>query len=149
MLNGAPPRDAATAGGRLIAIQYLDLIDYLLIAEAVTGTEALVLADLPRVSDLASSALMVPQSGWAGIEAYPDFADKIALLGSRLTRNHPLPDNKRTAFLAMNEFADRNGYQLEVSDAEENKRVMNAVASGGMTENEFAESISAPTRARD
>ena len=40
--------------------KYLDLADYLLIAEAVTGLKAEVLAEMPRVVSLASSALSVP-----------------------------------------------------------------------------------------
>jgi hypothetical protein len=46
-----------------LAWQYLDLADYLLIAEAVTGLKAEVLAEMPRVVSLASSALSVPASG--------------------------------------------------------------------------------------
>ncbi len=47
-----------------MAVDYLDLADFLLIAEAVTGVSADVLASMPRVVGLASSALAVPQSGW-------------------------------------------------------------------------------------
>lgn len=93
---------------------------------------------MPRVNELATSALMVPQSGWADQEAYPDFAQKVALVGARLARNHPLPDgNKRTAFLVMNEFAERNGDQLNVFDAETVASTMIAVATSEMSENEF------------
>ncbi len=93
---------------------YLDLADYLLIAEAVTGVRAEVLARMPRVVDLASSALSVPPSGWHGVEAYPELAQKAGLLAARLAKNHPLPDgNKRTAWLALIEFVERNGYRLE------------------------------------
>jgi hypothetical protein len=49
-----------------LAWNYLDLADYLLVAEAVTGLKAEVLAEMPRVVDLASSALSVPASGWQG-----------------------------------------------------------------------------------
>lgn len=121
-----------------MSVQYLDLLDYLLIAEAVSGIEAQTLAGMPRVTDLASSALMVPQAGWAGHEAYPEFAQKVALLGARLAKNHPLPDgNKRTAFLAMIEFAERNGYEIDVPGVDETVSVMLAVASSEMSENDF------------
>ena len=53
-----------------MAWEYLDLADYLLIAEAVTGLKAEVLAEMPRVVSLASSPLSVPTSGWQGQEAY-------------------------------------------------------------------------------
>ena len=49
--------------------QYLDLADYLLIAEAVLGLTAERLAEMPRVVNLASSALAVPSSGWSGHDA--------------------------------------------------------------------------------
>lgn len=78
-----------------MAWQYLEIGDYLLIAEAVTGIKAEVLAEMPRVVDLASSALALPASGWGGQDAYPEFAQKAGLLASRLARNHPLPDGNK------------------------------------------------------
>jgi len=41
---------------------YLDLADYLLIAEAVLGIRAESLAEMPRSQQLAGSALSVPAS---------------------------------------------------------------------------------------
>ena len=100
-----------------MAWHYLDLADYLLIAEAVTGLKAEVLAEMPRVVSLASSALAVPGSGWQGQDAYPEPKQKVGLLAARLAKNHPLPDgNKRAAWLAMIEFAERNGYRLNQPD---------------------------------
>ena len=78
-----------------MAYAYLDVADYLLIAEAVIGVPAEVLADMPRVTNLAGSALAVPKTGWAGQDAYPHFAKKAALLGARLAKNHPLPDGNK------------------------------------------------------
>lgn len=74
--------------------EYLDLADYLLIAEAVTGIPAETLGRLPRL-DLAESALHAPQAEFGGVEFYPDFVVKAAVLCSRLLRNHPLPDGTR------------------------------------------------------
>ena len=71
-------------------LEYLDLADYLLIAEAVTGIHAEILTDVPRVVDLASSALAVPSSGWQGCGRYPELAQKAGLLTARLAKNHPL-----------------------------------------------------------
>jgi len=91
-------------------IDYLDLVDYLLIAEAVTGIPAETLAKLPRI-DLADSALHAPRAEFGGVEFYPDFAVKAAVLCARLLRNHPLPDgNKRAAWVSLQEFIARNGY---------------------------------------
>lgn len=120
--------------------QYLDLADYLLIAEAVTGFKAEVLAEMPRVVSLASSALSVPASGWQGHEAYPEPAQKAGLLAARLAKNHPLPDgNKRAAWLAMIEFIERNGYQFEQPEPHEAVEAMLGLASSEIAEADFVE----------
>jgi death on curing protein len=76
---------------------YLDLADYLLIAEEVLGVPAETIAGWPGIG-LAESALNAPAMGFAGVEFYPDVIDKAAVLCVRLARNHPLPDgNKRVA----------------------------------------------------
>ena len=71
--------------------RYLDLAEYLWLAEQVTGVAA---ADLSRSgrSDLADSALHAPQAGFGNEDFYPDIYDKAAVLCWRLARNHPLPD---------------------------------------------------------
>jgi death-on-curing protein len=120
--------------------RYIDLADYLLIAEAVTGLKAEVLAEMPRVVSLASSALSVPGSGWQGQEAYPEPAQKAGLLAARLAKNHPLPDgNKRVAWLAMIEFIERNGFRLEQPDPAEAVDAMLRLASSELAEGEFVE----------
>ncbi len=79
--------------------EYLDLADYLLIAESVLGVPAETIARWPGIG-LAESALHAPGMGFAGVEFYPDVVDKAAVLCARLARNHPLPDgNKRIAAL--------------------------------------------------
>ncbi len=75
---------------------------------------------MPRVVNLAASALAVPSSGWGGRDAYPDLAQKAGLLAARLTKNHPLPDgNKRVAWLAMIEFVERNDHRLVQPDVDD------------------------------
>jgi death on curing protein len=123
-------------------IEYLGLEDYLLIAEEVLGIEAEVLAisgNLP----LAESALAAPAAEFGGVEFYTTFAMKVAVLGSRLARNHPLPDgNKRSALLAMIEFAERNGYTWtdppEDPEGDETVAIMIGVAEGSVAEEAFA-----------
>ena len=56
-------------------IAYLELADYLLIAERVLGLPAEVIANFNRIG-LAESALAAPQAGFGDVEAYPDFATK-------------------------------------------------------------------------
>ena len=89
--------------------RYLDLAEYLWLAEQVTGTEATVLAKASR-TDLADSALHAPSASFGGEEFYPDIFDKAAVLACRLAWNHPLLDgNKRAAWAAMVLFIDLNG----------------------------------------
>ena len=87
----------------------------------------------------ADSALAAPQAGFAGVEAYPDFATKAAVLCWHLVKNHPLPDgNKRCAFLATVEFVERNGriWIGAPGDPGETDRIIRGVA-GGIDEAAF------------
>ena len=114
---------------------YLDLADYLLIAERVLGPPAEAIANFNRIG-LAESALAAPQAGFGDVEAYPDFATKAAVLCWHLVKNHPLPDgNKRCAFLATVEFVERNRrtWVPAPGDPDETDRVIRAVASGDLS----------------
>jgi death-on-curing protein len=95
-------------------VRYLTLAEALVIAEAVTGLDAITLARASRV-DLLDSALHAPQAGFAGEEHYPEFETKAAVLAVRIARNHPLPDgNKRLAWMCLRMFCAINGHRLEV-----------------------------------
>lgn len=125
---------------------YLDLADFLLIAEAALGVSA---EDLTRVAqlNLAASALAAPAAEFRGVEFYPEFPMKAAVVCSHLIRNHPLPDgNKRVGFLCTVEFAERNGFTWEppVGDepgGEETVKVIERVAAGEISVGELAEWI--------
>jgi len=119
---------------------YLDLADYLLIAEAVLGIDVVDL--LPAIQiGLAQSALAAPAAEFDGVELYPEFATKVAVLCSHLIRNHPLPDgNKRVGFLCAVEFAERNGYGWE-PPLREAVLVIEGVAAGTVTGSQLAEWI--------
>jgi death-on-curing protein len=113
--------------------QFLDLTDFLLIAEAVTGVRAELLARTSRI-DLAESALAAPQASFGGVDFYPDFVDQAAVLCAHLAWNHSLHDgNKRVAWLALREFCRRNGHDVQrtVDDA---VTVMLAVATHDIDE---------------
>lgn len=119
--------------------EYLDLADYLLIAEVVLGVPAETIADWPGVG-LAESALSAPSMGFGGVEFYPDVVDKAAVLCVRLARNHPLPDgNKRVAYLALVEFLARNGVEWAPPSVDETVAVIEGVAEGSITERELAD----------
>jgi death-on-curing protein len=124
----------------LADVEYLSLADFLLIAEVATGLAAEELARLPNLA-LAESALAAPAASFGGVEFYPDFVDKAAVLCARIARNHPLRDgNKRTAFLALVEFVERNGRRWGESgrDPDESVAMIEAVAAGILTEAQLA-----------
>ena len=118
---------------------YLDLADFLLIAEAVLGNPAEELAHIAKL-DLAESALTAPSATFEGLEFYPTFAEKAAVLCARLIRNHPLPDgNKRVGFLCLVEFVERNGYRWSAPEGDEPRgdetvAMIEGVASGQIDE---------------
>lgn len=120
-------------------VAYLDLVDYLLIAEAVLGIPAEEIARLPGMG-LAESALHAPAAAFEGVEFYPDVLDKAAVLCVRLARNHPLPDgNKRVAYLALLEFLARNGIEWVPPSVDETVATIEAVAAGTVSETELTE----------
>lgn len=119
--------------------EYLDLAEYLLIAEAVLDVPAEEIARWPGMG-LAESALAAPAMGFGGVEFYPDLIDKAAVLCARLARNHPLPDgNKRVAYLALVEFLARNGVEWARPSVDETVTTIEGVAAGRVTERELAE----------
>lgn len=119
--------------------EYLDLADYLLIAEAVLGVPAEAIAQWPGIG-LADSALHAPAAGFGGVELYPDVFDKAAVLCVRLARNHPLPDgNKRVAYLALFEFMARNGIEWVPPTVDETVATIERVAAGTISERELAD----------
>ncbi|MGO9791515.1 MAG: Fic family protein [Solirubrobacteraceae bacterium] len=90
-------------------MERIELGDFLLIAEAHTGIDAHQLTLMPRVPQLAESALAAPFAGFGDFEAYPALHQKAAIYCSRIVRYRPLPDgNKRTGYDVMREFIDRN-----------------------------------------
>ena len=63
------------------------------------------------------------------------------MLCARIARNHSLPDgNKRTAFLALVEFVERNGRRWYDSerDPDESVAMIEAVAAGTLSEAQLA-----------
>lgn len=120
--------------------RYLNLAEYLWLAEQVTGVEAAVLAKASRI-DLADSALHAPAAGFEDQDFYPDIVDKAAVLTCRLAWNHPLPDgNKRAAWAALVMFVDLNGgrWDPDPPDVDEAETAMLAVAAHEVDEAWFA-----------
>ena len=121
--------------------RYLDLADFLLVAEELLAIPAEVLARSARMG-LAESALAAPAAEFGGVEFYPDLERKAAVLCARIARNHPLPDgNKRAAFLCLLEFVERNGRHWTSSndDPAETVATIEGAAAGTVSEEELAE----------
>lgn len=126
-----------------MAWSYLDLADFLFIAEAVLDVPAEQLVHASRV-DLAESALHAPAAEFDGVEFYTDLATKTAVLAWRIIRNHPLPDgNKRVGYLCALELVARNGgtWTNPPDDPEGDVTVaiIEGVAAGEISEQELAE----------
>lgn len=120
-------------------VQYLGLDDLLVIASSVLQIEAGVLAKMANLV-LADVAANAPAASFAGVEFYPEFATKVGVLGYRLARHHALPDgNKRTAFLAMIEFVERNGGRWEDDEEDRTVEMMIAAAAETISEAAFVE----------
>jgi death-on-curing protein len=114
-----------------VSVYFLDLADYLAIAEQVTGLDAQTLSRVTNL-DLADSALHAPNAGFGDQDLYPKFVDKAAILLVRLAKNHPLPDgNKRAAWVSLRLFIEINGWRwTQYPSIDEAERAVLAVASG-------------------
>lgn len=124
-------------------VYYLDLADYLAIVTEVTGLDVDTAIRVTNI-DLADSALHAPQAGWGQSDLYPDFVDKAAVLVTRLTKNHPLPDgNKRAAWVALRVFIELNDWEwVPYPSVNEAERLMLDVAGGTWSERKVAEWLS-------
>lgn len=121
-------------------VYYLDLADYLAIVTEVTGLDVETAIRVTNI-DLADSALHAPQAGWGETDLYSDFVDKAAVLVTRLTKNHPLPDgNKRVAWVALRVFIELNDWEwVPYPSVDEAERLMLDVADGTWSEHDVAE----------
>lgn len=133
-----------------MSVEYLDLADFIAIAQAVIGLDLQTVLNVTNV-DLADSALHAPAAGFGEDDFYPEFVDKAAVLLVRLARNHPLPDgNKRAAWVSLRLFVNINGWiwdpKPSVDDAE---AAVLAVASGEWDEAATAQWLRAHLRRAD
>jgi death on curing protein len=113
--------------------------------------EQLVLFDGPfglRDAGLLESALDRPRNKYAYGER--DLALLGAAYGFGITRNHPFIDgNKRTGFLAMMAFLDKNDHPFKPSQSDATEQMLK-IAAGVLTEPDIAAWIrsSPPSRRR-
>ena len=86
-----------------------------------------------RDRGLLSSALVQPQMTGGGKFLHKTIFDKAAAYGFHVCRNHPFVDgNKRVAFVLMDIFLRRNGYELAAYE-DEAYVIMMALADGRLT----------------
>jgi death-on-curing protein len=75
---------------------------------------------------LLESAIMRPQTTFAGADLYPTVFNKAATLMHSLVLNHAFVDgNKRTATVSAIVFLEMNGYKLHVEQEELIKAALN------------------------
>jgi death-on-curing protein len=111
---------------------YLELGDVIAIATRVVELEV---ETVLRIVDLGlvDSALSRPQASFAGQEFHKEVPDKAAALLHSLVKNHAFLDgNKRIATISVVQFLGLNGYDLDLSPAEDAYEVIAGVASGAV-----------------
>jgi death on curing protein len=93
-----------------------------------------------RDPNLLESALSLAKNLWAYGDK-PSLYQLAAAIGYGICKNHPFIDgNKRTAFISTAVFLERNGLHIHAPELEV-VQVMNALAAGQMSEQDFAESL--------
>ena len=126
-----------------MSVQCLNLTDFLLIAERVTGTKVATLARQPGLHR-AEHALSAPSSGFGDTDYYPSFAEKAAAMAYQIIKGHPLEDgNKRVGYVCLLEFVYRNGYewwppQNDGPRRTETVETIEGVAAGSVDQEDFA-----------
>jgi death on curing protein len=124
-------------------VQYLDVADYLLIAEPVVGLDAAALLDEADI-ELAELALHAPAAASSGVEFYADLVTKAAVLCVRLVQFRTLPSgNKRVAYLCMIELLERNGRRVASRPVDEVVQMMTAIEQNAISLSELADWIKA------
>ena len=129
--------------------EQIDLAEFLVIAERVLDIDAKALKGAAKLA-AAESALAAPFMGFGDTLFYPDPAQRAAIVCSRIIRNHPLPDgNKRTGYLCMRLQLEDAGLEFEHPDGDQDKTadVIEALAAGTLSEEEFVDWVKAQTRA--
>jgi death-on-curing protein len=122
-----------------VSIEYVDIVDYIAIAAEVSGLNVDTVIRLPNLP-LAESALHAPAAGFGDEQFYPDFIGKAAVLITRLTRNHPLPDgNKRAAWVTLRLFIEINDWSWDPTPTvNEAEHAVLAITAGDWTEQQTA-----------
>ena len=95
---------------------------------------------LPGLRDrnLLESALAQPRAAFQRKYVHKTIFDKAAAYGYHVSKNHPFIDgNKRVAFVLMDVFLQKNGWEI-VAGEEETYATMMDLASGKLTKGQLA-----------
>jgi prophage maintenance system killer protein len=128
----------------------LDLIDLMLIAEAVLDMPAERAAETVRLPS-AESALAAPFASLDGAEFYLDPVERAAICCSRVIRSRPFPaGNERVAYGCLREMLERDGipWPRPSEDAEEIATMVERLAAREVSEQEFVGWVRARTEMR-
>jgi death-on-curing protein len=91
-----------------------------------------------RDPNLLDSALAQPKVTVGGKFAHKTLFDKAAAYGFHICRNHPFVDgNKRVAFVLMDIFLQKNGWEI-ISNEEEAYSMMMLLASGKLSKGQLS-----------
>ncbi|MGA2625173.1 MAG: type II toxin-antitoxin system death-on-curing family toxin [Bacteroidota bacterium] len=91
-----------------------------------------------RDSGLLDSALAQPKITVAGKYANKSIFDKAAAYGFHICKNHPFVDgNKRVAFVLMDIFLQKNGWEVTSTEEEAYRTIMD-LASGKLTKSQLS-----------
>lgn len=118
------------------------------VVEAVHHDQILEHGGLPGIRDEAGldAALARPRNKWAYESAA--MPALVAAYGFGIARSHPFNDgNKRTAFLTMAIFAERNGYSIDATDPEVVETIV-ALAAGSLSEAELEKWLASKLKRR-
>ena len=87
---------------------------------------------------LLHSALQAPFAEFGDIDIYPQDAQRLGILCSRMVLNHPFLDgNKRTGLIAMLTMASMNGLTLDLPVSTETDHMILGLAAGETDEEAF------------
>jgi death on curing protein len=108
----------------------LSLDEVVTINTLIVGIDRKVVASSVKIG-LLDSALQAPFAGFGDTDIYPDDAQRLGILCSRIVLNHPFIDgNKRTGLISMLTLASMNGLTLGLPVSTETDGMILRLAAG-------------------
>ncbi len=115
----------------------LSLDEVVSINALIVGIDRAIVASSVKIG-LLDSALQAPFAGFGDTDIYPEDAQRLGILCSRIVLNHPFLDgNKRTGLIAMLTMASMNGLTLDLPVSTETDSIILRLAAGETDEEAF------------